>query len=125
MGLIVKPTNLTGDKGSATVQALYDTRASASFLRREIAERIATVSALPSAHRFTLGDGKDVLRVQEAVNLDITIDEVTVSFDEVTVSFNVLVVDELGEGMIIGADMLQRWKIRLDPEQEEGILTPG
>jgi hypothetical protein len=117
MGLIVKPTNLTGDKGSATVQALYDTRASASFLRREIAERIATVSALPSAHRFTLGDGKDVLRVQEAVNLDITI-------DEVIVFFNVLVVDELGEEMIIGADMLQRWKIRLDPEQEEGYIDP-
>ena len=117
MGLIVKPTNLTGDKGSATIQALYDTRASASFLRREIAERIATVSALPSAHRFTLGDGKNVLRVQEAVNLDITI-------DEVTVSFNVLVVDELGEEMINGADMLQRWKIRLDPEQEEGYIDP-
>jgi hypothetical protein len=117
MGLIVKPTNLTGDKGSATVQALYDTRASASFLRREIAERIATVSALPSAHRFTLGDGKDVLRVQEAVNLDITI-------DEVTVFFNVLVVDELGEEMIIGADMLQRWKIHLDPEQEEVYIDP-
>ena len=117
MGLIVKPTNLTGDKGSATVQALYDTRASASFLRREIAERIATVSALPSAHRFTLGDGKNVLRVQEAVNLDITI-------DEVIVFFNVLVVDELGEEMIIGADMLQRWKIRLDPEQEEGYIDP-
>lgn len=26
--------------------------------------------------------------------------------------------------MVIGADMLQRWKIRLDPEKEEVFIDP-
>lgn len=117
MGLIIKPIRITGDKGNATVQALFYTGAGASFLRREIAEKIATIVTTPSVLNFTLGDGKGVLQVREAVHLDIAI-------GEVTVFFTLLVVEELAEEMIIGANMLQRWKIRLDPEQEEVSIDP-
>lgn len=42
----------------------------------------------------------------------------------VTVFHTLIVVDEMGEEMIVGADMLQRWKIRLDPEREEVFIDP-
>ena len=42
MGLIIKDYIVTGDKGSDTVTALLDTGAAASFIRKDIAERIVT-----------------------------------------------------------------------------------
>ena len=117
MGLIIKDTAITGDKGSAMVQALFDTGSSVSFLRLDIAENIATIVTTPSTHTFTLADGKGTLQVGQTVNLDIGI-------GEVTVFFTLFVLRDLAEELIIGADMLHRWKIRLDPEQEEVSVDP-
>ena len=117
MGLIIKPTLIAGDRGDDTVNALFYSGASASFLRKDIAQRVATASATPAAINFTLADGSGTLQVGETVNLNITI-------NEVTVYFSVLVSEDLSEEMIIGADMLQRWKIRLDPELEEVDIDP-
>lgn len=118
MGVILKPTRITGDKGSTTVAALFDTGSSDSFIKEDIAERIGTIVILPSVRTFRVADGKGTLQVQEAINLDIII-------NEVSVFFNMLVVKELAEEMIIGADMMQRWKIRLDLEQEEAHVDPS
>ncbi len=117
MGIILKPTVITGDKSSATVEALFDTGAGASFLRKDIAQRVGTVVVTPTTINFTLGDGKGNLPANEAITLDVTV-------EGLTIFFTFLVVDELGEEMIIGADMLQRWKIRLDPEQEGVSIDP-
>ena len=117
MGLIIKPTSITGDKGNTTVQALFDTGAYSSFLRRDIAQRVGTIVATPTAIKFTMADGRGTLEVGDVITLDIVI-------GDVTVFFTVYVVDELAEEMIIGADMLQRWKIRLDPEQEQISVDP-
>ncbi len=64
-----------------------------------------------------MADGKGSFEVDEVITLDIIV-------GDVTVFFTVYVVDELAEEMIIGADMLQRWKIRLDPEQEQVSVDP-
>lgn len=117
MGLIVKPVEVVGNKGRAKVMALFDTGASSSFIRRDIADKLATFGPLPNPRRFMLGDGKNAILAQQFVAVDITIKGVTVFFP-------LLVVEEIGEEMIIGADMLQRWKIRLDPEKEEVFIDP-
>ncbi|MDH7486480.1 MAG: retropepsin-like aspartic protease [Anaerolineae bacterium] len=115
MGLIIKPVEVIGDRDRVQVQALFDTEASASFLRRDIAESVATFSRWPAPWKFVLGDGKNTIEAQDFVGVHITIKGVTVFFP-------LLVVDQIGEEMIIGADMLQRWKIRLDPEKEEVFI---
>jgi len=112
MGLIIKPVQVIGDKGRITVQALFDTGASASFIRREKVQNVATISKWPKPWVFVLGDGKNTIQAQDVVNVDITL-------KEVTVYHSLIVVDEIGEDMIVGADMLQRWKIKLDPERED------
>jgi predicted aspartyl protease len=108
---------VTGDKDSVTVRALLDTGAGASFLRKDIAERVGTVVATPTPQRFTLADGNGTLTVDQVIHLDVAI-------GDVSLFFTFLVIEELGEEMIIGADMMQRWKIRLDPEKEAVSIDP-
>ncbi len=44
------------------------------------------------------------------------------TINEITIFQQILVADELSEELIIGADTMQRWKIRLDPENEDVII---
>jgi len=48
MGLIIKKLRVFGDKGQKRVQVLFDTGASSSFVRRDIAGSLATILKLPS-----------------------------------------------------------------------------
>ena len=117
MGLIIKDYTVTGDKGSDTVTALLDTGAAASFIRKDIAERIVTLVTTTPPQRFTMADGKGTLTVDQVAT-------VTVAIGEVNLLFPFLAIAELGEEMIIGADMMQRWKIKLDPAEEAVSIDP-
>lgn len=115
MGLIVKQLMVEGDKRKREVTALFDTGASASFIRREIAENLTTIVRLPTQYRFLQGDGKHELIIQEGIMVNLTVNEVTF-FQQI------LVANELSEELIIGADTLQHWKIKLDPDKEDVII---
>jgi hypothetical protein len=115
MGLIQKKLILEGDKGKQEVVALFDTGASASFIRKDIAKDVATIVKLPTAWTFVQGDGKHEITINNCINVNLTVNEITV-FQQI------LVADELSEELIIGADTMQRWKIRLDPEKEDVII---
>ena len=79
MGLIIKKLRVAGNKGKRRLQVLFDTGASASFVRRDVAERIATTLKLPSPETYTLGDGVGKLLVNETVVLYVYIDVVRIS----------------------------------------------
>ena len=117
MGLIIKDYIVTGDKGSDTLTALLDTGAAASFIRKDIAERIVTLVTTTPPQRFTMADGKGTLTVDQVAT-------VTVAIGEVNLMFPFLAMAELGEEMIIGADMMQHWKIKLDPAEETVSVDP-
>ena len=111
MGLIYKTYEVSGNRSTVPVNALFDTCAGPSFLRQDIAESIGTPAALPQPQRFTLADGTVALTVDRSINIAFTI-------GDAPLFYNFLVVDNLAEEMIIGADMMQRWKISLDLDQE-------
>jgi hypothetical protein len=69
VGLIIKKLPVFGDKGRTRVQILFDTGASSSFVRRDIAESLATILKLPSPEVYTLGDGVGRLRATETAVL--------------------------------------------------------
>ncbi|MFQ5770975.1 MAG: retropepsin-like aspartic protease [bacterium] len=115
MGLIIKQLILEGDKGKKEIAALFDTGASASFIRRDVAKNLATIVRLPKSWRFVQGDGKNEIIIQESIMVHLTINDVTV-FQQIFVA------NELSEELIIGADTMQHWKIRLDPENEDVII---
>jgi predicted aspartyl protease len=116
VGLIIKKLRVDGDKGERRVQALLDTGASASFIRRDVAEPLATLVRLPSAEVYTLGDGVGRLRATETVILHILL-------KGVRISDNFIVVPRLSDEMIIGANTLQKWRIKLDLENEDVLIN--
>lgn len=115
MGIILKTYTVTGitpGGDSAQVQALFDTGADVSLVRRDIAESLAELTTMRYPQRLGMADGAGVLLTRQKVDLYVYIDDLPLMNP-------FLVADNLGEEMIIGADMMQRWKIKLDPEQED------
>jgi predicted aspartyl protease len=115
MGLIYKKISIEGNRGKTLIDALFDSGASVSFIRKDVAERIADLLPLPSPRRFSLGDGKGALEVREVTHVDFHLEEGTI-FDEV------MVASELAEELVIGAATLQKWRVKLDFEHDEVIL---
>ena len=115
MGLIVKKLKVAGDKGERRVQVLFDSGAGASFIRRDVAERIATTLKLPSPKTFTLGDGVGRLRVNETAILYLYI-------EGVEISDNFIVAPRLADEVIMGANTMQKWRIKLDLEDKRVII---
>ena len=115
MGLIIKKLRVAGDKGERRLKVLFDTGAGASFIRRDSADRIVTTLRLPSPRTFTLGDGVGRLRVNETAILYVYI-------EGVEISDNFIVAPRLADEVIIGANTLQKWRIKLDLERERVII---
>lgn len=115
MGLISKQLEVIGDKQKIKVQALFDTGASASFIRKDLADQIATVVRMPSPWMFILGDGKGRVQAEHCLHVDIII-------KGIRIFHQLIAVKDLGEEMIIGPDILQRWRIELNPEREDILI---
>lgn len=115
MGFIVKRLRVVGDKGERRLQVLFDTGAGASFIRREVADRIATTLELPSPKTYTLADGVGRLRVNETAVLYVYI-------QGIEISDNFIVAPRLADEVIIGANTMQKWRIKLDLENEAVII---
>ncbi|MEW6095211.1 MAG: retropepsin-like aspartic protease [bacterium] len=109
MGLIYKEVELIGIKGQRSIRALFDTGASESFVRRDIAEEITSLIKLSEPKTFEAPVGK--IQTQLAIIPDIAL-------NGHRLFWTLIVVDGLTEEAILGADFFQRWKIRLEPETE-------
>lgn len=117
MGLVIKELEIEGDLGKRNVETLFDSGASQSLIRKDMVTGIATVINLPHPIRFEMGDGKATIEAKELANLFIAI-------NGYTINDQVIVVEELGDEMIIGARTMQGWRIKLDLENEEVIIDP-
>ena len=117
MGLIQERTEISGEHGKIEAQALYDTGASLSFIRRDLAEQIGTPVRLPHPMRFEMGRAGDVLEVKDQIAL-------TFAVAGITLLDSFLVADDLSEQAIVGARTMQKWGIQLDPEHERVIVDP-
>ena len=117
MGMIVKEYNATGARGSDTVRVLYDTGSRSSFVRRDIAERLGNVVCTLRPTTFTMADGQETLTVDQDVELYIDV-------DGHALRYHFFVADDLAEELVVGADMMQRFKISLDMDNEAVSIDP-
>ena len=117
MGLIIKEYTVTGTRRSDIVRVLYDTGSGLSFTRRDIAEILGEIVDTPTPLRFMMADGREGLTVNQRINLSIDI-------DGTILPHSFYVADDLAEELIIGADMMQTWKISLDLDQEAVAIDP-
>lgn len=117
MGLIQEATVISGERGSVEARALYDTGASLSFIRRDVAEKVGAPVRLPQPMRFEMGRAGEFLEVEHQIALMFAVCGIPLldSF---------LVADGLSEEAIVGARTMQKWGIQLDPEHERVIVDP-
>ncbi len=110
---VTKVIKVAGNRGSREVKALFDSGAPESFIRADIAREIASPTHLPNPKTFEMGRG--TLKVTRAMIGD-------VQLNGASLFATLLVVPNLTEELILGADFFQRWKIRLNPENEDIVL---
>ena len=117
MGMIVKEYTVTGTQRSDLVRARYDADSRDSLVRRDVAERLGNVGSLPSVVNVRTNGVYRALNSCGSVHLDIDV-------DGVKVMHHFYVVDELPEEIVIGADMIRKWKISLDLDNETATADP-
>jgi hypothetical protein len=114
MELIKKELTATGSKGQRKCEVLFDTGASACFIREDIAQELSQINKAPFTQHFKLGNNT-LMKVEKTTDifLDLKGHQLVAIF---------LVVKELPYEIIVGADFFQKWKIKLDPITEEFII---
>jgi len=114
MGLITKELLIWGSDGRSTLEALFESGASACFVREDVARELGPILKAPFPLSFTLGNEESVTAEQIAV--------LYLQLRGHNLWHTFFVVPRLPYSLIIGADFLQRWNIGLDPVGEELIV---
>ena len=117
MGVIVKEHGVTGNRGSDTVRVLYDTGAGSSFVRRDIADILGDTATAARPMRFMMADGQEGFTADRIISLDIDVGGTSLMYP-------FYAVEDLAEELIIGADMMRKWKITLDLDNEAVSIDP-
>jgi predicted aspartyl protease len=94
--------------GKVEVKALFDTGASRTIIKKEIAKRIASLIEIPKPRTIALGDGEHKIEVKEIIGLVINIDGYFLTTDAD-------VSEKLAHSLIIGASTMQQWGSSLTP----------
>ena len=114
MGIIKKQIKVAGSKSERDCEVLFDTGASACFVREDVALQLGQVVKAPYPLAFRLGNNT-------VMTADRTMD-LFLDMKGHKLSFYFLVVAELPYEVIVGASFFQNWKIKLDPVTEDFII---
>jgi len=117
MAIIQKKTHFEGSIGAEEALALFDTGSTYSCIRPEIAKKLGMIEKLPRP--MVLGTAKEGQGVtaHQTVRLDFYLDSYRFS-DEF------IIIPDLSEPVIIGASTMQKWRFKLDLENEDVIIDP-
>jgi len=116
VSVLQKEILLMGTKGRRRCRALFDSGASFSVIRRDLAESLQPLTPLvdPEEWVFETARAGDLIRAQFAALLDFRFDDSEARFHS-----DFIVFDDCSEEVIIGAQTLQANRIVLDFEKEE------
>jgi hypothetical protein len=117
MAVIEKKIRLVGSLGKAEERALFDSGSTYSCIHPQLAKRLGVTESLPSPKRFGTAEKGRTVTARERVSLDFRLNGYTFS-DEF------MVVSGLTEPVIIGAATLQKWRMKLDFENDDVIIDP-
>ena len=117
MAVIQKTIRFAGSKRSQEVLALFDSGATYSCIRPELAAALEVVLPLPEP--MDLGSARDGEKVtaHERVSLNFY-------FNGYRFSDEFMLIPGLSEPIIIGAATLQKWRMKLDFEADDVIIDP-
>lgn len=115
MSIIRLPIRFEGSLGERNLYALFDTGASYSGIRPDLAEEIAHIEVLPKPMHFITARAGNFLTVTQRICSEFYLEELRLS-DEF------LVIPDLSEEVIIGVNTLQKWRIKLGFELERPVI---
>jgi predicted aspartyl protease len=111
---IYRRLKIRSSKGEITVKVLFDTGASFTVVRKNVAEKIGHI--LPTDVReVTLADGKTRLKVLGYIPISTVLEGSPI--DDIA-----YVIDELAEDLIIGVKVMEFYDIKLDPSTNKIIV---
>ena len=118
MSILEREILLIGSKGSVRQVALFDSGASYSIIRRDVAETIGPLDPIPDLENYVFETALpgDLVQARFSVRLEFRFDDSQARFSDEFIVF-----DECSESVVIGAKTMQAWQIRLDFETETVI----
>lgn len=112
MPVLYKTLIFQGNKGQTEVKALFDSGASASFVRTDIADKVGYIFSFRDKREIIVADGS-------RKSYDNRVLPAGFMLNDCPIVSEFKVVDNLSEEVIVGADTLQRNKITLDFDKDE------
>lgn len=107
MAVIQKNIELVGSMGRRQVLALFDSGATYSCIKPDLAGELDLVASLPEPKVFGTAKDGDHLTARERISLDFILEGYTFS-DEF------MLIPGLSERIVIGTATLQKWRMKLD-----------
>ena len=117
MSVIKLPLNYIGSKGEKNLYTLFDSGANLSCINPDHVEGLETPTKLGRVRRVYTASEGHFIEVKEAIRIDFYLHDVLLS-DEF------LLVPGLSEEAIIGAATMQKWRIKLNFEQDTVEVDP-
>jgi len=117
MGTIRIPLRFGGSKGEKVLYALFDSSATLSCISDEFAKEIGNPEKIWKPFVMATSAESHHVKVTKAMRADFFIDDLHLS-DEF------MIIQGLSEQAIIGVNTLQKWRLKLDFENDRVIIDP-
>lgn len=117
MSVIKQPLLYVGSKGEKNLYTLFDRGANLSCIKPELAKELGSPQKMGIPRKIATASEGHFIEVTEWILLEFYINDVLLS-DEF------LIVPALSEEAIIGAATLQKWRIKLNFEQDKVEVDP-
>jgi len=113
MSLLENQVTLKGLRGEITVNALFDSGASYSCIRKDVAEKISVLDPMEEPMDFETADECAFVKAEYVIHLSFYFPDTMRRFTD-----EFMVLETLSEELIVGASTMQKWNIKLDFENE-------
>jgi predicted aspartyl protease len=111
------PIRFEGSQGEKTLYALFDSGATFSCINHEQAKELATLEKMRKPLEIATAAKDTYLKIEHAVRLDFY-------YNDIRLSDEFMVIPNISEDVILGANTLQKWRIKLDFEHDTVIIDP-
>ena len=106
-----------GSKGERNLYALFDSGATYSCIHEDIATELEVLTNLHTPMRMVTATASTYMEIKHRVTLDFY-------HYDIRLTDEFYVIPDLSEQVIIGASTMQKWRIKLDFENDTIILDP-
>jgi predicted aspartyl protease len=117
MGILKVPLLFMGSKGEKVIYTLFDSGATFSCISAEYADEIGMVEKMYRPLEVATASRGHYVKIESTLRSDFY-------YDDIRLSDEFMVVPDLSEDAIIGVNTMQKWRIKLDFEQDKIIVDP-